>query len=67
MWNLTRLFRKPNPNEVRIPIRQVKANEYQGKTYYRWVASISKKLKSGKGQFKLVLSNRAKYLLLTFE
>lgn len=68
MWNrLRNLFRKPNQNEVRIPIRQRINREYLGKTYYKHLAHIPMKLGSGTGTFKLTISNRAKYLLLNFE
>lgn len=68
MWNHVRnLFRKPNHTEVRIPIRQHKNREHLGKTYYKHLAHIPMKLGSGTGTFKLVISNRAKYLRLTFE
>ena len=60
-------LRKPKKNEVKIPIRLTENRKGERKTYYKRVANIPKKLKTGKGQFKLVLSNRAKYLLLTFD
>lgn len=60
-------FKKHNPHEIRIPIRLHKNREYYGKTYYKRLAHIPTKLESGEGTFKLVVSKRAKYLLLNFE
>ena len=60
-------FRRRKQKKVKIPIKQIKNREHEGKTYYKRRAFIPTKLSSGKGRFKLVLSKRAKYLLLTFE
>jgi len=60
-------FRRKSPREIKINIRQYKEKEVLGKTYYKRILRVPMKLGSGTGTFKLVVSKRAKYLLLKFE